>query len=608
MLEKSDQYNPLQSEFSPEDDPFRKVRQKGPNRWILRHLVHGTNKLIIFIVFFTTIVSANLQSISRVLIGAAVSEFLVDISTNLLFYTIIILSTGIGGAIVRLLNFMLREILAQRMERDTRREFFTILLGKSQSFHDRQKVGDIMARATDDVRNLNFLVSPAISLIFESFTNLIIPIIYIILFYPTQLIITPLIFTIFFLIALRDYNNKIGPVSRDLRIQYGEMNAILNEALSGIETIKSTAQESSEVLKFYTSAKKYRDYYIEQGQIQAKYLPILFYALSITFGLAHSIFLYLNGFLDIGQIIGYIGLLTLYRFPTNISIFVFSFIKLATAGAERLLELMNQETEIDENLSGIKKEIEGKVEFDNVIFTYPDGENPVLRNISFKINLGQTVAIVGTTGSGKTTLTKLISRLYDINEGKILIDDINLKDYSLQSLRNQISYIEQDLFLFSDTIFQNISFGRVSSMEEVVKVANQAQAHRFIMNLPDEYETKVGERGVTLSGGEKQRIAIARAFLTDPKILILDDSTSAIDSETEDKIQMAIQKILKNRTTFLITHRLSQIRWADLIIVLKNGEIVAKGTHEELILTSEEYRKIFIKKFDLKPEDLLRGG
>jgi ATP-binding cassette subfamily B protein len=542
-----------------------------------------------------------------VIIGNAISEFLVGNGSNLLLYTISILFVGIGGSLVRLFNFMLREIFAQRMERDTRKEFFMILLGKSQSFHDRQKVGDIMARATDDVRNLNFLVSPAISLIFESFTNLVIPIIYIFLFYPPELIITPIGFTIVFLCALRSYSRNIGPVSRDLRSQYGKMGAVLNEALSGIETIKGTAQESSEVLKYYRSAKKYRDFYIEQGRVQAKYLPILFYALSITIGLGHSIFLYINGLVDIGQIVGYVGLLTLYRFPTNISIFVFSYIKLATAGAERLLELMNQETEIDENIEGISKDISGKIEFKKVSFTYPDGETPVLKNISFKVDQGMTVAIVGTTGAGKTTLTKLISRLYDIERGKILIDDIDVKNYSLKSLRNQISYIEQDLFLFSDTIFQNISFGRVSSKEEVIYAAKQAQANDFIMNFPDGYETKVGERGVTLSGGEKQRIAIARAFLTDPRILILDDSTSAIDSETEDKIQKAIRNILKDRTTFLITHRLSQIRWADLIIVLKKGEIVAKGRHEELILTSEEYRKIFVKKFDVKVEELLDG-
>lgn len=605
MLKESAQYTPIQSEFSTKEDPFKKIRQKSANRWILSHLCYGSNKIIIFIVFFTTILSANLQSLNRVLIGIAISEFLIGNIYNLLFYTFIILSLGIGGSLVRLFNFMLREILAQRMERDTRKEFFTILLGKSQSFHDRQKVGDIMARATDDVRNLNFLVSPAISLIFESFTNLVVPLVYIVLFYPPQLAITPIGFTIIFLIGLRNYSRKIGPVSRDLRRQYGDMNAILNEALSGIETIKGTAQESTEVLKYYASAKKYRDHYVKQGRVQAEYLPILFYALSLTIGLAHSIFLYISGLVDIGQIIGYVGLLTLYRFPTNISIFVFSYIKLATAGAERLLELMNQETEIDENLDGTTKDIQGKIGFKNVSFTYPDGENPVLKKVSFKVNSGKTVAIVGTTGSGKTTLTKLISRLYDIDDGKILIDDINIKDYSLKSLRNQISYIEQDLFLFSDTIIQNISFGRVSSKEEVIKVAKQAQAHDFISSLPNGYKTKVGERGVTLSGGEKQRIAIARAFLTNPRILILDDSTSAIDSETEDKIQKAIKNILKDRTTFLITHRLSQIRWADLIIVLKRGEIVAKGTHEELILTSDEYRKIFIKKFDVKVEDLL---
>jgi len=233
-------------------------------------------------------------------------------------------------------------------------------------------------------------------------------------------------------------------------------------------------------------------------------------------------------------------------------------------------------------------------------------KKPILKDISFEVQNGQTVAIVGTTGSGKTTLTKLISRLYDVSKGRILIDGRNIRDYSLQSLRDQISYIEQDIFLFSTTIFDNISFGRVSSLEQVINVAQQAQAHDFISKLPEEYQSKVGERGVQLSGGERQRIAIARAFLSDPRILILDDSTSAIDSNTEDKIQFAIKNILKNRTTILITHRLSQIRWADLILVLQNGEIVAKGNHEELLKTSEEYRKIFVKKFDIEEDQLLK--
>ncbi|MFX0009514.1 MAG: ABC transporter ATP-binding protein, partial [Candidatus Hermodarchaeota archaeon] len=244
--------------------------------------------------------------------------------------------------------------------------------------------------------------------------------------------------------------------------------------------------------------------------------------------------------------------------------------------------------------------------FENVDFAYPESNNSILKNISFEVKPGQTVAVVGTTGSGKTTLTKLISRLYDVSNGRILIDGSDIRDYALKSLRAQISYIEQDVFLFSTTIFDNISFGRISSMEQVISVAQQAQAHDFITMLPDKYMSKVGERGVQLSGGERQRIAIARAFLSDPRILILDDSTSAIDSNTEDKIQFAIKNILKDRTTILITHRLSQIRWADLIIVLKNGEIAAKGTHEQLLESSEEYRKIFVKKFDIEEAELLR--
>ncbi|MBD3198252.1 MAG: ATP-binding cassette domain-containing protein [Candidatus Lokiarchaeota archaeon] len=595
----------LQKEFSPEEDPYQSARKKGASRWIIAHLFHGTNKLIIVIVIFSTVLSANLASANMVIIGQAISEFLNGNGSNLIYYLIIILLLGLGGPLVRLINFMLREILAQRMERDTRKEFYSSLLGKSQSFHDRQETGELMARATDDVRNLNFLVSPALSLILESFTSLIIPAIYVLLFYPTQLIITPISFSILFLIFLWDYNKRIGPVTRDLRSQYGKMNSVLNEALSGIETIKATAQEKTEALKYYLQAKEYRNFYVERGKVQAKYLPILLYALSVTIGLGHAIFLYTNGLMGIGEIIGYVGLLTQLRFPTNISIFVFGIIRLATAGAERLLELMNQKTEIDENISGISQSIDGEIEFKNVTFIYPGGDKPVLNDISFKIEAGKTAAIVGTTGSGKTTLTKLISRLYDINEGKILIDGIDIKDYSLKSLRSQISYIEQDLFLFSDTIIENITFGRTSSIEDVKRVAKEAQAHDFISNFPDQYETEVGERGVTLSGGEKQRVAIARAFLTDPRILILDDSTSAIDSETEDKIQRAIKNILRNRTTLLITHRLSQIRWADLIIVLKRGKIAAKGTHEELLLTSQEYRKIFVKKFDTQAEKIL---
>ncbi|MFX1380315.1 MAG: ABC transporter ATP-binding protein [Promethearchaeota archaeon] len=593
-------------EFSPGKDPYENARRKGSRKWILAHIFHGSNKLFITIVFFTTILAANLSSAILVVIGNAITDFLNGNQSSLIFYTLFILLLSTGTPILRLTNYMLREVIAQRLERDCRKEFYANLLGKSQSFHDQQKIGEIMARATDDVRTMNYLISPAISLIFESFTALIIPLFYIVIFYPTQLILAPIIFSVSFFFSLKSYIKKIGPVTGKLRAFYGIMNSTLNEALTGIEVVKATAQEAKEIQKYVIHANNYKDAYVEQGDIEAKYLPILLLAFAITGGLIHAIILNFYGLMNIGQIIAYVGLLSLLRFPTFISIFVFAIIRLAVSSAQRLLELMNKKTEIDENLEGYQKSIDGSIKFQNVTFAYPGSEKPVLKNISFEIQPGKTLAIVGTTGSGKTTLAKLISRLYDVNKGKIYIDNIEIRDYALKSLRNQISHVDQDVFLFSTSIFENISFGKTGSLEEVIQVARQAQAHEFISKLPKQYNSEVGERGVQLSGGERQRIAIARAFLVNPKILILDDSTSAIDSNTEDKIQIAIRNILKNRTTILITHRLSQIRWADLIIVLKKGEIVAKGTHEELLKTSEEYQRIFIKKFDVEIDTLIK--
>ena len=594
-----DQKNSYYVEFSPGKDPFERARQKGTRSWILKHIFHGSNKIFFIIVFIATIVAANLSSIIFILIGNVISDILIGNYSTLLYYTFIILLLSVGTPLMRLANFGLREVIAQRMERDCRREFYANLLGKSQSFHEQQKIGELMARVTDDVRMLNFLISPALSLIFESFTTLIVPSIYILIFYPPQLILAPVMFSILFLFSLRSYIRKLGPITGRLRMYFGQMNATLNETLTGIEVVKGTVREENEIEKYLTKATGYRDAFIDQGRVQAKYLPILLLSISITIGFSHALVLNILNLITIGEIIAYYGLLSQLRFPTFISIFVFAIVRLAVSSSQRLLELMNEETEIDENIGGIEKVINGEITFENVTFTYPESEKPVIKNLSFKVSPGQTIAIVGTTGSGKTTLTKLISRLYDVNEGRILIDGIDIREFSLDSIRSQISFIEQDVFLFSDTIFNNISFGRTSSMEEIIAVSKEAQAHNFIQKLTNQYESEVGERGVQLSGGERQRIAIARAFLSNPKILILDDSTSAIDSKTEDKIQRAIQNILRNRTTILITHRLSQIRWSDLIIVLKKGEISALGTHAELLKSSEEYQKIFIKKFDI---------
>jgi ATP-binding cassette subfamily B protein len=285
--------------------------------------------------------------------------------------------------------------------------------------------------------------------------------------------------------------------------------------------------------------------------------------------------------------------MALFGFPTFISLLAYSRVSLGLAGARRILELMNTETLLDENAAGHQANIEGSVRFDNVTFGYVVGSS-VLQNIDFNIEPGQTVAIVGQTGSGKSTLAKLINRTYDVTNGRLLLDDVDVRDWNLATLRQQISIIEQDVFLFSRTVGENIAFGCPGATQTVIEeAAKAAQAHNFILNFKDGYETVIGERGVTLSGGQRQRLALARAFLTRPRILILDDSTSAVDSATEDQIQQAIVRAAANQTTILITHRLSQIRWADKVVVMRKGQMEAVGTHEELMTRSLAYRRIF---------------
>jgi ATP-binding cassette subfamily B protein len=303
--------------------------------------------------------------------------------------------------------------------------------------------------------------------------------------------------------------------------------------------------------------------------------------------------LYRFGIINMGQVISYFGLLLMLDFPTFTSLWAYSLIASGLAGGRRILELMNRENNLDQNLQGYTGPMKGAIEFRNVSFKYETGE-PVLDGVSFKVNPGQTVAIVGQTGSSKTTLVRLVNRTYDVTGGNILVDGVDVKDWNLEDLRRGISMIEQDIFLFSDSVADNIAFGKQhAKLPEIIQAAKAAQADDFIRSFKKGYKTVIGERGVTLSGGQRQRLALARAFLTDPAILILDDSTSAIDSATEDQIQRAIYAAAKGRTTFIITHRLSQIRWADLILVMKQGKLVARGSHDDLMNKSLAYRRIF---------------
>ncbi len=561
-------------------------------RWLTSHAMRYPAHVVVGTIFRAAVVIAAVQ-VPRLMGNAfdAVAEADGELSI-LLGFALAILGISVFRGVLQLLANYLAEVLALRMERDVRDELYVNLLGKSQTFHGQQRVGDIMARATNDVRQIQFMVNPGLLLLSEWLVFMVVPMVAV-AFLRVELLPVPLIFLVLFIFALRNYLRRLGPVAGALRAQFGVLNASLTEAISGIEVVKSNAQERQEFKRFRALANDYRDLFVKQGKIQALYLPLLMFSITLALGLAHSLYLYANGVLTIGEVIAFMGLLGILRFPTFVSIFAFAMVRLGVAGSERILAILNAETEIDENRSGAAQRIEGDVVFEGVSFTYRHA--PAVKNVSFRAQPGETVAIVGQTGSGKSTLTRLINRIYEVSDGRVLIDGVDVRDWSMESLRSQVATIDQDIFLFSRTLAENIAFGvrRPVTRQEIEAVAKQAQAHDFIMSFQDGYDTVVGERGVTLSGGQRQRIAIARAFLADPRILVLDDSTSAIDSATEDQIQRALRNILHGRTTFLITHRLSQIRWADRILVLRGGALEDQGTHEELMERSQAYREIF---------------
>lgn len=593
--------------FKVEEDHFGDSRKRGTSRWILHHIFHGHNLVYILIWLIFQTIPTLFVSLLRIQVGKSVNNFIAGNFGNIAINLLLIFVYGVLGPIISLIANFAREMIAQNMERDVRREFYTNMLMKSQSFHDSQRVGDIMARATQDVRMLNYLINPAISVLMESVLIFIVPLFVISVTYPPQMLVSPVVYLVVFLISTIRYVRKVSPVTKEQQRAFGELNSTITEQISGIEVIKSTSYEEEAQRKYDKLAQERRDLNIQVAKYEAKSFAFYFISIMIIVAFSHSIYMYYNGSMNIGEIVAYISIVSTYKEGANFSVWAFSIVSRAEAGANRLLDLMKKKASIQNLKDPLGECIEGTIEFKNVTFVYPGSNAIVLRDISFILKTGETLAIVGMTGSGKTTLTKLISRLYDIEKGDILIDGTNVQKYELNNLRNQISYIEQDIFLFSDSIKENISLGRNYSDEELHKAAKMAQAHDFIMKLPEKYNSEIGERGVQLSGGEKQRIAIARAFLSDPKILVLDDSTSAIDSETEERIQSAISEILKDRTTILITHRLSQVRWADKIIVMDKGQIVAQGSHEHLLKTSEKYRNIFVTRFDKKAEELMEA-
>jgi ATP-binding cassette subfamily B protein len=582
------------SEFTVKDAYV--YNRSGPVRWILSHVWRYKAFLLFNIGMY--IIAWTSFSYSQNLYGVAAEEIINPTTTEsglsgLVVISLVILFFRSLDGVCSLLGALSLETTAQRVARDARQELYTSLLGKSQTFHNRQRVGDIMARSTEDVNQMNAMINPGVLFIGDMTMGIIMPLLFIASINP-NLLLVPLIFVAAYVFNIRHYIRRLDPVVNAQRQSFGVMNAGLEETISGIEVVKASARELFERAKFRNNARAYRDWFAKQGQVEATYLPMLFYGFALGFTFLHAMYLNQVGQLTIPQVISVMALMAILRFPIFISVFSFSLMQLGVASAGRILKVINTETEMDENEGGYEAAIKGEIIFENV--TFADELGTMLEDISFHVAPGETVAIVGMTGSGKSKLTELINRTYDVSSGRVLIDGIDVREWSLSSLRSQISRIEQDVFLFTRTIAENIAFGAPNaSREEIEKAAKEAQAHDFIMSFNEGYETKVGERGVTLSGGQRQRIALARAFLSNPRILVLDDSTSAIDSKTEDEIQKAIRRAQQGRTTLLITHRLSQIRWADHILVIDKGRVIARGAHEDLLISSPEYRRIFAR-------------
>ena len=612
-------------------------------KWLLQQLFRQKAKAI-YIIIATTI-SIGLNMVRPILTGKLFSLLWAMYSNRIDFhimpdyfnlfnlmrtnpliwkYSLLILGLGLASFLVDISVGILNEYVANRTERDIRQEFYESVQSKSMAFHDTAKVGELMSQATFDVRIINATISPGLRILTQAIVSAIVT--FVILFaYDWRIAVSIFILVPVYIWALRNYTKKMHPLTEKVQKQFGICNAVLQENVSGIRVVRAFTGEKYETKKFAKEVEILKDDIIERGRRRALYFPPMILSASIAIAIGLSIWFIYNGTMTPEAAITINGVLVQLYEPTFMLSWILFLTNMGLAGAKRILGTMKEEEIIIEKPNAVSiADVKGKIDYQNVSFSYHNlrmnnrskddnnnqsDETPkkkirdTLSNITFKIEPGEIVAILGPTGCGKSTLTKLLARMYNPDKGKILVDDLDIQDLTLDSLRKNIGVIEQDIFLFSTTLRDNIAYGtdRDVSDEEIIEIAKAAQAHEFIMSFDEGYDTLVGERGVSLSGGQKQRIAIARAFLANPKILILDDSSSAIDAETEEKIQKAMDNLLKNRTVFIITHRLSTIKRANKIIVMRKGQIVSQGTHDSLLSSSDDYRRIFGRHVELPP-------
>uniref|UniRef100_A0A7C5V668 ABC transporter ATP-binding protein n=1 Tax=Caldicellulosiruptor owensensis TaxID=55205 RepID=A0A7C5V668_9FIRM len=499
---------------------------------------------------------------------------------------------GGGGCVV------FSSIASQNFAYDLRCDLFRKIMSFSFKNVDRFRPETLITRLTNDVVQMQNIVMMMLRIVVRApflfiggiiMTLTIDPKLSLVLF-----ISIPFVILIFYIMIKYSF-----PLFSQLQKRIDRVNAVMRENLLGSRVVKAFVRHEYEQKRFYNANRELLETSMKAFGIVVITMPLF----GLVMNMAMVGVVWFGGFevkygsLQVGQLMAFINYTMQILFSLMMIGNIFLFITRASASAERINEVLECDIDIRSKENAVKKPIEfGKVEFRNVTFYYNQDENsPALENISFIVNPGETVGIIGTTGSGKSTLVSLIPRLYDVQEGEVLIDDINVKDYDVEVLRKCISIVLQDTILFTGTIKENIAWGNENAtMEEIIQAAKAAQAHHFIMSFEKGYDTEVSERGVNLSGGQKQRISIARALLKRPKILILDDCTSAVDMATEKKIQAALKEYTKGTTTFIIAQRISSIRHADKIIVMDAGKIVAIGTHDELVKNCPIYREIYL--------------
>lgn len=463
-------------------------------------------------------------------------------------------------------------------------------------YYDNAKTGDLMSRLTADVEGFRFFLSFGFSELIRFFLLILISI-SVMFYYSISLTIVTLLTLPFLAVVTFKFDKAVHPAFRSIRKSFGHLNTKVQENISGINTVKSLSREDYEINKFNNSNSDYKDKYLFTSDIWAKYFPLMEFLgnLSVVLLLAYGGYLVMNSSLKPGELVAFYSLVWYIMWPIMNLGFIVNLFSQSKASGERLLEILEADNEIESKESSVTVErLQGEVEFCDVTLRYTEEDKAALSKINFHAQPGKVIGLIGSTGSGKTSLTQLMTRFYEPVEGEVLIDGVNVKDYSLESLRRNIGFVLQESFLFSSSIKANIAFGKPdASMDEIIEAAKRAQAHDFIMELPENYDTVLGERGMGLSGGQKQRIAIARAICADPSILILDDATSAVDMETEFRIQMALKEVMANRTTFIIAHRISSLKHADEIMVLENGAVAERGTHEMLLKNNGPYQRIY---------------